>query len=150
MANQAIVAACAGLCEALAEGAASGDTKEAVGRVRPVWATVSEVVLRGYLQREKVVTRRHRMQSYGQIRLFRPAEKKHKIKGGGRKAPTSRLQRPAMRAVSKACGIFPLHRPRWSVLRIFKFKVVDRTKNPAFPNGCAVSGWKQYFFSLKV
>ena len=55
-----------------------------------------------------------------------------------------------MRAVSKACGISSLHRPGWSVLRIFKFKVVGNAKNPAFPNGCAVSGWRQYYFPLKV
>ena len=76
--------------------------------------------------------------------------KKYKIKGGGRKAPTSQSQRPAMRAVSKDCGIPLPCRPRWSVLRIFKFEVVGRAKNPAFPSGRAVSGWRQYFFPLKV
>ena len=131
-------------------GSSREDAEEAVGCAGPVWAEVSEDILRGYLQREKVVTRRHRMQSYGQIRLFRPAEKKHKIKGGGRKAPTSRSQRPATRAVSKACGISPLHRPGWSVSGIFKFKVVGRAKNPAFPSGCAVSGLGRGFLPLKV
>lgn len=51
-ANRANVAACEGLCGALAEGAASGDTKEAAGRVGPVWAEIGTGVLRGYLQRE--------------------------------------------------------------------------------------------------
>lgn len=77
-------------------------------------------------------------------------KKKHKIKGGGRKAPTPRSHRPATRAVPKDCGISPLLRPGWSVLRIFKFKVVGGARNPAFPRGCAVSGWKQYFFPLKA
>ena len=86
----------------------------------------------------------------GQIRRFRPAEKKYKIKGGGRKAPTSRSHRPATRAVPKDCGISPLPRPGWSVSGIFKIKVVGRAKNSAFPSGCAVSGWRQYFFPLKV
>ena len=35
-ANPPIVAACEGLCEALAEGAVSGDAAETAGRVRPV------------------------------------------------------------------------------------------------------------------
>ena len=52
MANQAIVAACAGLCGALAERSASVDIEEVTGLVRPVWAEVGEDVLRGYLQRE--------------------------------------------------------------------------------------------------
>ena len=51
-ANQAIVTACEGLCEALAEGAASGDIEEAAAMCKPVWAEVGENVLQGYLQRE--------------------------------------------------------------------------------------------------
>ena len=86
----------------------------------------------------------------GKFGCFGQPKKKHKIKGGGRKVPTSRSQRPVTRAVSKACGISPLHRPGWSVSGIFKIKVVGRTKNSAFPSGCAVSGWRQYFFPLKV
>ena len=57
MANQAIVAACAGLCGALAERSASGDIEEVTGLVRPVWAEVGEDVLRGYLQRENSMGR---------------------------------------------------------------------------------------------
>ena len=51
-ANRANIAACEGLCRALAEGAASGSTKEAAGRVRSVWVEAGEVVLQGYLQRK--------------------------------------------------------------------------------------------------
>lgn len=51
-AGKANVAACEGLCEALAEGVTSVGAEEIVGRVRPVWTEVSEDVFRGYLQRE--------------------------------------------------------------------------------------------------
>ena len=53
--NQANVAACEELCEALVEGAASGDVEEAAGHVQPVWAEVGENVWRGYLQRKNSV-----------------------------------------------------------------------------------------------
>ena len=36
----------------MADREALGNAKEAAGRVRPVWAEVDKVVLRGYLQRE--------------------------------------------------------------------------------------------------
>ena len=44
-----------------------------------------------------------------------------RIKGGGRKAPTSRSQRPAERGVSRDCGISPQRRARWSLTRFFEF-----------------------------
>ena len=61
----------------MAEGTASGDTKEAVGRVGPVWAKVDEeAFFGGYLQRGKQHVKRYQSSSFvGQIRQFRPAEK---------------------------------------------------------------------------
>ena len=47
-----------------------------------------------------------------------------RIKGGGRKAPTSRSQRPAERGVSRDCGILPQRKLRWSLNRLFGFQVV--------------------------
>ena len=47
-----------------------------------------------------------------------------RIKGGGRKAPASRSQRPAVRGVSRDCGISPQRRARWSLNRLFGFQVV--------------------------
>ena len=44
-----------------------------------------------------------------------------RIKGGGRKAPTSRSQRPAVRGVSRDCGISPQRRARWSLKGLFEF-----------------------------
>ena len=44
-----------------------------------------------------------------------------RIKGGGRKAPTSRSQRPAVRGVSRDCGISPQRRARWSMKPLFEF-----------------------------
>ena len=47
-----------------------------------------------------------------------------RIKGGGRKAPASRSQRPAVRGVSRDCGILPQRKLRWSLNRLFGFQVV--------------------------
>ena len=44
-----------------------------------------------------------------------------RIKGGGRKAPTSRSQRPAERGVSRNCGISPQRRAGWSLKGLFEF-----------------------------
>ena len=44
-----------------------------------------------------------------------------RIKGGGRKAPASRSQRPAERGVSRDCGISPQRRARWSLQPFFEF-----------------------------
>ena len=47
-----------------------------------------------------------------------------RIKGGGRKAPASQSQRPAVRGVSRDCGISPQRRARWSLKGLFGFRVV--------------------------
>ena len=131
-------------------GVASEDVREITGRVRPVWTEVGENVLRGYLQRENSMGSGTTAAGFGGKSDDFGLPKKVLDKGRWSQAPTSRSQRPATRAVSKACGISPLHRPGWSVSGIFKIKVVGRAKNSAFPSGCAVSGWRQYFFPLKV
>ena len=124
---------------------------KAMGRVRPVWAEIWRRSFMGSISRGKTVRWADLAAAFGgKSGGFGQPKKKHKIKGGGRKAPASRSQRPATRTVSKACGISPLHRPGWSVSGIFKIKVVGRAKNSAFPSGCAVSGWRQYFSPLKV
>ena len=96
-ANPPIVAACEGLCGALADGVASGGLWNAAGRVRPVWAKVDEGVLRGYLQRENSLGSGTRaavlwVKSGG---FGRP--KKVQDKGRWSLATTSRPQSPAVR-----------------------------------------------------
>lgn len=45
---------CKGCVRLWQKGQLPGDAEEAAGRAGPVWAEVSEDVLRGYLQKEKV------------------------------------------------------------------------------------------------
>ena len=109
-ANRANLAVCEGLCEALAEGAASGDVEEAAAICglcgRKLTKKFFENISRGKTAWAAVPQR----QFLGAKPAISACRKKYKIKGGGRKALTSRSQRPAMRAVSKACGISPLPR----------------------------------------
>ena len=64
------------LCEALAEGVASGDAAETAGRVRPVWTKVDEEVFARISPEEKQHGKRYRSSGFvGQIRQFRPTEK---------------------------------------------------------------------------
>lgn len=58
-----LVATCERLCAPRAKDVASADATETAGHVRPVWAEADEDVLRGYLQREKGVTRQLGRQS---------------------------------------------------------------------------------------
>ena len=56
-----------------------------------------------------------------------------RIKGGGRKAPVSRSQRPAERGVSKDSGILPQRRLRWSLKGLFGFQVVGGLRKSRGP-----------------
>ena len=131
------------------QGRGIEDTGEAVGRVRPVWAAVSEVVLRGYLQREKVVTRRHRMQSYGQIRLFRPAEKKAQDKG--RWSQSAHLPATTARNAGRAKGLrdFPSP-PTWVVgFEDFQIQGGRWGKKSSVPKRLRCVGLRSRFFPSK-
>ena len=61
-----------------------------------------------------------------------------RIKGGGRKAPVSRSQRPAERGVSKDSGILPQRRLRWSLKGLFGFQVVGGLRKSRGPRGLPV------------
>ena len=56
-----------------------------------------------------------------------------RIKGGGRKAPVSRSQRPAERGVSKDSGILSQRRLRWSLKGLFGFQVVGGLRKSRGP-----------------
>ena len=113
-ANRANVAACEGLCEALAERVASVGLWDTAGRVRPVWTKVDEGVLRGYLQRENSMGSGTaaavlwvKSGSFGQ-------PKKVQDKGRWSLATTSRPQSPAVRGFP---GLW--YRRRFSRFRSF-------------------------------
>ena len=97
---------CEPLCASIAGGAESLSLPAGTGRI---WAAVPD---------------RFGMGVFSLPVPFWRMKRKARIKGGGRKAPTSRSQRPAERGVSRDCGISPQRRARWSLNRLFGFQVV--------------------------
>lgn len=107
------------------EGAASGDVEEVAGYVRPVWAEAGKVILRGYLQRKNSLGSGTTATVFGGNPTISACRKKYKIKGGGRKAPTSGHNGPQRGPCQRLAG-FPLStglggrfqefsKSRWSV-----------------------------------
>lgn len=69
------VSACEGLCGPRAKDVASEDTREAVGKVQPVWAEIGGVNFAGISPEEKGTVGGSGGSFWGQIWRFRPAEK---------------------------------------------------------------------------
>ena len=113
-ANHPIVAACEGLCEALAEGAAYGALRKQWA-VYSLCAEVDEVVLQVYLQRKNSIGSGTRAAGFGGKSGDFGRPKKVLDKGRWSLATTSRPQSPAVRG-------FPgfWYRRRFSRFRLFR------------------------------